>query len=325
MTPFRVLHIALLPQENTVHTGNRDSAMASAKRDWLPSRFALLLTCVPHLGERQIAQVLHRWARSGVSVGEFLSTPLETLQQEWGLSAQAAQALTEPNPGWWKQFGQMHALVRRHGVEVLTAQHRLYPLALEAFCEQPPPVLFAHGALHLLQEGWRFAVACSRGAPHLALEAVDEITRQTMHEGGIPVTGHNTPSYQRVAIAAVRAEKPSVTVLDRGLLDALGEGLNRPLFPAARLYELEFRTDRDLVLSPFPLRAGSLGLHNQRRDELVFALADVVFAVWVRAGGVMERLCRRAKQLGKRIEVWKAPDGTISDGVKRLMEETPSP
>ena len=308
-----------------MHTGNRDSAMASAKRDWLPSRFALLLSCVPHLGERQIAQVLHRWARSRVSVDEFLSTPLETLQQEWGLSPQAAQALTEPSAGWRKQFGQMHALVRRHGVEVLTAQHRLYPLALEAFCEQPPPVLFAHGALHLLQEGWRFAVACSRGAPHLALEAVDEITRQAMHEGGIPVTGHNTPSYQRVAIAAVRAEKPSVTVLDRGLLDALGEDLNRPLFPAARLYELEFRTDRDLVLSPFPLQAGSLGLHNQRRDELVFALADVVFAVWVRAGGVMELLCRRAKQLGKRIEVWKAPDGTISDGVKRLMEETPSP
>ncbi len=65
--------------------------MASAKRDWLPSRFALLLTCVPHLGERQIAQVLHRWARSRVSVDEFLSTPPHTLQQEWGLSAQAAQ------------------------------------------------------------------------------------------------------------------------------------------------------------------------------------------------------------------------------------------
>jgi predicted Rossmann fold nucleotide-binding protein DprA/Smf involved in DNA uptake len=299
--------------------------MASAKRDWLPSRFALLLTCVPHLGERQIAQVLHRWAQSRVPVDEFLSMPPETLQQEWGLSAQAAQALTEPKPSWRKRFEQMDALARRHGVEVLTAQHRLYPLTLEAFCEFAPPVLFAHGNLRLLQDGWRFAVACSRGAPHLALEAVDEITRQAMREGGIPVTGHNTIPYQRVAVTAIRAEQPSITVLDRGLLDALGEGLNRPLFSAARLYELEFRADRDLVLSPFPLQAGSLGLYNQRRDELVFALADVVFAVWVRAGGVMERLCRQAKELGKRIEVWKAPDGTVSEGVKRLMEERPSP
>jgi predicted Rossmann fold nucleotide-binding protein DprA/Smf involved in DNA uptake len=206
-------------------------------------------------------------------------------------------------------------------VQVLTAQHRLYPLALETFCDQPPPVLFALGQMSLLQNGWRFAVACSRGAPHVALEAVDEIAQQAVREGGIPVTGHNTPPYQRVALAAIRQERPSITVLDRGLLEALGEGLNRPLFPAARLYELEFRTDRDVVLSPFPLQAGCLGLHNQRRDELVFALADVVFAVWVRAGGVMERLCLRAKKLGKRIEVWKAPDGTVSEGVRRLVQE----
>jgi len=295
--------------------------MATANRNWLPSRFALLLTCVPHLGERHLAQVLDQWARLRVSVDELLATPAEKLQQEWGLSPQAAEALTEPRRTWWSRFEQLDALVRRHGVQVLTAQHRLYPLALETFCDQPPPVLFALGQMSLLQNGWRFAVACSRGAPHVALEAVDEIAQQAVREGGIPVTGHNTPPYQRVALAAIRQERPSITVLDRGLLEALGEGLNRPLFPAARLYELEFRTDRDVVLSPFPLQAGCLGLHNQRRDELVFALADVVFAVWVRAGGVMERLCLRAKELGKRIEVWKAPDGTVSEGVRRLVQE----
>ncbi|MDW8321288.1 MAG: DNA-processing protein DprA [Armatimonadota bacterium] len=298
--------------------------MAAAKSDWLPSRFALLLTCVPHLGERQIAQVLHQWTRARLSVDELLALPAERLQREWGLSAQAAAVFTATERTWWKRFEQMDALVRRHGIQVLTAQHRLYPLALESFCEQPPPVLFAQGQLGLLQGGWRFAVACSREAPHLALEAVDEVAQQAIREGGVPVTGHNTPSYQRVALAAIRQERASITVLDRGLVDALGEGLNRPLFPAARLYDLQFRVDRDLVLSPFPLQAGSLGLYNQRRDELVFALADVVFAVWVRAGGVMERLCLRARELGKRIEVWKAPDGTVSDGVKRLAQREPS-
>lgn len=294
--------------------------MASVRRDWLPARFALLLTCVPQLGERQIAQVLQHWVRSRTPVGEFLRLPAEVLQGEWGISQQAAEALVNPHAEWWKQFRQVEALVRRHGFEVLTAQHQLYPLALEAFCEQPPPVLFAYGRLSLLHEGWRFAVACSRGAPQIALEAVDEIARQAIREGGVPVTGHNTPPYQRVALAAIRQEYPSVTVLDRGLIPALGEGLNRPLFATARLYELEFRTDRDLVLSPFPLQAGSVGLHNQRRDELIFALADVVFAVWVRAGGVMERLCWWTKERGKRIEVWKAPDGTVSEGVRRLVE-----
>lgn len=294
--------------------------MASAKRDWLPARFALLLTCVPQLGERQMAQVLQQWARTRLPVDEFLRLPAEVLQREWGIHAPSAEALNRPGAEWRKRFEQMDALVRRYGIEVLTVQHRLYPLALEAFCEQPPPVLFAYGRLTLLHEGWRFAVACSRGAPQIALEAVDEIAQQAIREGGVPVTGHNTPPYQRTALSAIRQEHPSVTVLDRGLVPALGEGMNRPLFSTARLYELEFRAERDLVLSPFPLHAGGFGLHNQRRDELIFALADVVFAVWVRAGGVMERLCQRAKDLGKRIEVWKAPDGTVSDGVRRLVE-----
>ncbi|MDW8105395.1 MAG: DNA-processing protein DprA, partial [Armatimonadota bacterium] len=283
------------------------------------SRFALLLTCVPGLGERQIARVLQEWARTHTPVEEFLALPADRLQREWGLSLQAASALTATDRTWQQHFARAEALVRQHGVQVLTAQHRLYPLSLESFCELPPPVLFAHGQVSLLHEGWRFAVACSRDAPHLALEAVDDIAHRAIAEGGIPVTGHNTLPYRRVALAAIRQERPSITVLDRGLLEALGEGLNRPLFAAARLYELEFRTDRDLVLSPFPLEAGSLGLHNQRRDELVFALADVVFAVWVRAGGVMERFCLRAKEMGKRIEVWKAPDGSLSEGVKRLL------
>lgn len=293
--------------------------MARTQREWLPSRFALLLTCIPGLGERQMARVLQHWARSRTPVEEFLTTPADRLQQEWGLSPHAASILTSPERSWWQRFEGEDALVQQHGIQVLTCQHQLYPLAVESFCALPPPVLFAHGQVSLLHEGWRFAVVCSRGAPHLALEAVDEIAQQAIAEGGIPIAGHNTPSYQRALLAAIRQERPSITVLDRGLLPALGEGMNRPLFAAARLYELEFRADRDLVLSPFPLEAGCLGLHNQRRDELVFALADVVFAVWIRAGGVMERLCQQAKGVGKRIEVWKAPDGSLSEGVQRLM------
>lgn len=306
-------------QENQFAARNPRSKMTRAQRQWLPSRFALLLTCIPGLGERQMARLLQQWAVTKIPVEQWLTTPADRLQREWGLSAQAASALTAPERPWWQRFARADALVQRHGIQVLTHQHQLYPLAVESFCELPPPVLFAHGQVSLLHEGWRFAVVCSRDAPRLALEAVDEIAQRAIAEGGILVTGHNTAPYRRAATVAIRQERPSITVLDRGLLPALGEGMNRPLFAAARLYELEFRADRDLVLSPFPLEAGCLGVHNQRRDELVFALVDVVFAVWIRTGGVMERLCQRAKELGKRIEVWRAPDGTVSEGVQQLI------
>ncbi|MHB1462922.1 MAG: DNA-processing protein DprA [Armatimonadota bacterium] len=286
---------------------------------WSPARFALMLSCVPNLGEKQMLHVMHHQALNCVPVGVFLHLPIEELQADWGLTEEAAYAISEERHLWWNRFLESDELVKQHGVQIITEQHHLYPQQLNEFCETPPPVLHAAGNMQLITEGWRFAVVCSRDMPSVAGDAADELCCRAIEAGGTLVTGHNTRAYQRAALAALRQDREHIMVLDRGLWAALGPEFNRPLFNAARLYQLQFAFERDLVLSPFPLKLGCFGLSNQRRDELIFALCDVIFAVWVREDGVMQRLCEQAVRLGKRVKVWQSPSGVVSPGGQRIL------
>ena len=288
---------------------------------WSPARFALMLSCVPHLGEKQMLAVMQYQALNCVPVGVFLHLTTEQLQSDWQLSEEAAYSIAEERHLWWSRFLETDEIVKTHGVQIVTDQHHLYPQQLASFCADPPPLLHAAGNLQLLTEGWRFGVVCSRDMPSAAGDAADELCCRAIEAGGTLVTGHNTRPYQRAALAALRQDKAHIMVLDRGLWAALGPEFNRPLFNAARLYQLQFAFERDLVLSPFAMKIGSFGLSNQRRDELIFALCDVIFAVWVREDGVMQRLCQQAVRLGKRVKVWQSPNGVVSPGGQRILVE----
>jgi hypothetical protein len=82
------------------------------------------------------------------------------------------------------------------------------------------------------------------------------------------------------------------------MFEAFGGDLGRELFPAARIWSPAYDPACDLTVSPFPLRAHSLAVHNQRRDAILFGLARAVFVGEVRPGGQMERECRRALSRG---------------------------
>jgi hypothetical protein len=88
-------------------------------------------------------------------------------------------------------------------------------------------------------------------------------------------------------------------VLDRGLFEAFGDDLRRELFPAAHVWSSAYQPSTTLTLTPFPLRAHGIALHNRRRDELIFALADTILVGEVRTGGQMERCVLRALEEGR--------------------------
>ncbi len=284
------------------HVVNQDNA-------WTPGRFALLLTCVPGVGNHLLSRLLRHQSLAGAAPAEFLASSSEQLLASWPITAVAAAAAADRREVWWPRFEHLDSLVRKHHIEVLTPQHHLYPTDIETFCDDPPAVLFALGQLSLLSDGWRYCMACSRGAGAVVIEAMRDLVGTCAGKQGIAVTGHNTAGYQAVGLAAIRAGLPHITVLDRGMGAAMGPRLDMPLFNTARLYEMEFRADRDLVISPFPPDVGSIGLHNQRRDEIIFALSDVVWRMHVRPGGNMDRLCERSQSIGRRVEVWNPPSG----------------
>ena len=161
-----------------------------------------------------------------------------------------------------------------------------------------------------------FSIAVSNGADNSTLKRMETIATALIGRGCVPVTGHDRTAYKRLALAAQRQNRPVIYVLDRGLRDALGPAFERPPFAEARIRETTFDTARDLALAPFRLDDHALGANLRRRDRLLYALADLIVALDVRAGGGMAAECLRAHQQGRM--VWVAEGGR--DGNAALRE-----
>lgn len=161
-----------------------------------------------------------------------------------------------------------------------------------------------------------FSIAVSNGADNGTLKRLEEIATILIGRGCVPVTGHDRTPYKRLALVAQRQNRPTIYVLDRGLRDAHGPAFDRPLFAAARIRETVFDVTRDLALSPFRIDDHALGANLRRRDRMLYALADLIIALDVRAGGGMAAECLRAREQGRM--VWVASGGR--DGNAALRE-----
>ena len=272
-----------------------------------PTQFLLLLHSVPQLGEKSLAVLLRRLAQRRPSPHVFLDLTPDDLIRDYELPAQVAEHLHDHRTGLLAKSAELLRAVRLHPLRILSTESAGYPARLERFDPAPPPLLYALGQAALTEPPmptrFTFTIAVSNGAAPAVLNRQDEIATGLVEVGGVPVTGHDRTAYKRLALTAQRRNRSVLYVFDRGLREALGPDFDRPPFSAARIRDAVFEVERDLALSPFRLDDHGLGANNRRRDELVFALADVVVALDVRAGGGMMHECLRAHNQGRPVYI----------------------
>jgi predicted Rossmann fold nucleotide-binding protein DprA/Smf involved in DNA uptake len=275
-----------------------------------PLQFSLLLHSVPQIGEKSLARLLRLNAQNRLTPETCLSLSAGEWRNRYDLDARAADYLSEHREELRTQSAELARVLRAHRLQLLTLESAAYPARLERCDDAPPPILYALGNLALLGEKntgaerrFTFTIAVSNGTSPATLNRQDAIASELIEAGGVPVTGHDRAPYKRLALSAQRRNRPILYVLDRGLREALGPEFDRPPFAAARIREAVFAPERDLALSPFRLDDHGLGANNRRRDRLVFALADVIIALDVRAGGGMAGECRRALEQGRPVFV----------------------
>lgn len=277
------------------------------------TQFHLLLHSVPQLGEKTLAGVLRRLAQRRPTPQSFLDLSPDTLIAEYELPTAVAEYLHDHRAPLLSRSADLLRALRLHGVQLLTTESAGYPEPLQRFDAAPPPFLYALGNAALLEPAqparFTFTIAVSNGAKPAVLTRQDQLATELVEAGGVPVTGHDRTAYKRLALAAQRRRHPTLYVFDRGLREALGPDFDRPPFSAARIRDAVFDRARDLALSPFRLDDHGLGANNRRRDELVFALSDLILALDVRAGGMMMQECLRAYNQGRPVYVADGPDG----------------
>jgi predicted Rossmann fold nucleotide-binding protein DprA/Smf involved in DNA uptake len=271
------------------------------------TQFLLLLHSVPHLGEKSLTGLLRLLAQRRPTPTAFLNLSPDDLIRDYELPARIADYLHDHRSALPVKSAELLRAVRLHTIQLLSIESVGYPDRLERFDSEPPPLLYALGRRGLLDpqtpSHFTFTIAVSNGAAPGVLRRQDEIAIGLVEAGGVPVTGHDRNAYKRLALSAQRRNRSTLYVFDRGLREALGPDFDRPPFSAARIRDAVFEVGRDLALSPFRLDDHGLGANNRRRDELVFALSDIVVALDVRGGGMMMQECLRAHNQGRPVFV----------------------
>jgi predicted Rossmann fold nucleotide-binding protein DprA/Smf involved in DNA uptake len=281
------------------------------------TRLVLMLHSVPHLGPRGIARVLSEVSEIKTETLDpdelrFWRSSAAVLREEYKFHPEAADCLSLEKPRLMAVGAELARAVDAMKIRVITSIDADYPSALLDDDRNPPPVLYAHGNLGLLRDR-KYAVLGSANVGPEGLEIIREFSGILSDEGLAAVTSHNTDAYQVAGVAAKSRNAAIAVILDRGLMSAFPRGLQWEPVPQARIWDLRFDPERDLALSAFRLYDPWIGANARERDRMVFALADVVVAVEVRAGGVMERECARANVAGREVYVY-APDKMRPEG-----------
>ncbi len=291
------------------------------------TQLLLLLQSVPHIGEKALLRLIAGSAQRRLTAEEILSLSATQLQDELELDPRAAAYLSTHREALLQSSAETARTLRAYPIEVVSCAGASYPVRMERWADIPPPVVYALGNRALLNistanpvglppRWFTFTIAASRKASAASLKLIDELATDLAVLGGVPVTGHDRPEYQRLALAAQRKNLSTVYVFDRGLREALGPQFDKPPFAAARIRDVEFDLNRDLALSPYKLDDHCIGANNRRRDSIVFALSDLVIAADVRSEGAMLEETLRAFEQGK--PVFTVDGGR--EGSKLLIE-----
>ena len=274
-------------------------------KDISRNRFILLLSRVPGLGPKTLAPILSKCH----SKEKLISlTDILPVLRDYGAAKRHIEFISENLSALLSESEELEARLSEVGIGIMTAWDAEYPRGLKLYDDDPPPALYTYGTGNLLHEK-KFAVMNSNLPSARSLELTSRISEMLIGEGLVPVTGHNRHPYQLVALAAKRLDSPVVIVLDRGIVSAFKGRLEWELFSGARIWSPEFDAANDLVVSQFRLGDGWIGDSSRRRDRTIFGLADVIVAVDVRPGGVMEKECLHALRVGREVYVCEQESG----------------
>jgi predicted Rossmann fold nucleotide-binding protein DprA/Smf involved in DNA uptake len=281
--------------------------------------YAVMLSELPHVGDKTAAHTLAVNRRRGHGLATFFRLPEAVLRDDYELHPGTIARICRDRADHEARCRWLLDQLVAAGGGVALLGEPAYPARVRQRLVPPPPVLYSYGAAAVLQAPI-LAVLNSRTISEHSLSASLAVVQAAAAQGFALATGGMKTGYRVAAVAGRAAAAPRVVVLDRGILATFGARMDRDPFgfgPGRSQLDAE----RTLVLSPFRLLDHAVARNGRRRDELVAALADVIVAVHARAGGVIERVCLAALDRGQCVLSWYGENsGLVAAGASPIQE-----
>ncbi|MGB3423532.1 MAG: DNA-processing protein DprA [Castellaniella sp.] len=220
--------------------------------------------------------------------------------------ALAARLRQAPEPDIQTAIDQALDWLRADGRHLLTLADPQYPRALYALTD-PPPILYAHGRLDLLNRPM-LAIVGARHATADGERNAHAFARHLAQQGWCVVSGLASGIDGAAHTGALDAGEAG-----GGTLAVLGTGIDR-VYPSSHHALAHRIATHGLLLSEFPLGTPGLPFHFPQRNRIVAALSRGVLVVEAAARSGSLITARLAGELGR--EVFAIP-GSIHSPLSR--------
>lgn len=220
--------------------------------------------------------------------------------------ALAARLRQPPEPGLQAAIDDTLDWLRADDHHLLTLADPLYPRTLYALTD-PPPVLYAHGRLHILERPM-LAIVGARHATADGERNARAFARHLAQQGWCVVSGLASGIDGAAHAGALEAGEAG-----GGTLAVLGTGIDR-VYPPSHHALAHRIASHGLLLSEFPLGAPGLRFHFPQRNRIVAALGQGVLVVEAAARSGSLITARLAGEMGR--EVFAIP-GSIHSPLSR--------
>ncbi|MFC4297584.1 DNA-processing protein DprA [Castellaniella hirudinis] len=220
--------------------------------------------------------------------------------------ALAARLRQAPEPDIQAAVDQALDWLRADGHHLLTLADPQYPRALYALTD-PPPILYAHGRLDLLDRPM-LAIVGARHATADGERNAHAFARHLAQQGWCVVSGLASGIDGAAHTGALDAGEAG-----GGTLAVLGTGIDR-VYPSSHHALAHRIATHGLLLSEFPLGTPGLPFHFPQRNRIVAALSRGVLVVEAAARSGSLITARLAGELGR--EVFAIP-GSIHSPLSR--------
>jgi predicted Rossmann fold nucleotide-binding protein DprA/Smf involved in DNA uptake len=281
---------------------------------------AIMLSELPHVGDKAAARILALNRKRHHSFATFFRLPEAVLREDYDLRPATIARLCGGRSEHESRCEWLLERLAAAGGEAWLPDAAGYPDRVRRRLDPPPAVLYGFGSAAPLAAPTA-AVLNSRTFGEQAVSASLAVVQAVAAQGFTLVSGGMKTSHRIAAVAGRAAAAPRVIVLDRGIFATFGAHLDRDPFgfgPGRMALDAE----RTFVLSPFRLMDHAVPRNGRRRDLLIAALADVVVAVHARPGGEIERVCLAALDRGQSVLSWYGENaGLVAAGATAIEEK----
>ncbi len=290
----------------------------------------LALRELPGVGDRTIERLLDLTRRREESLRTVLQALPGRLSDTYRLPPAAIARLRDGRDQHFARCRWIRDELGRAGGRIMLRGKAPFPGNLERYMPAPPLMLFALGQESLLRTP-SIAVVSSRGIVDHTLQAIVAVSRAADAAGLAIVMGGMKSTHRLAAMTARAIGAKRIIVLDRGLFSAFAYDYHRDPFGCGDK-PLAFDRTTTLALSPSRPEDHAAPNSGRRRDQIIAALGDLVFATSARPGGEIERICLTAIAQGKPVLLWGEGNRTllqagadavdsaaVADGFKRFL------